>query len=54
MVVGPSRDYLWILARERSIGDDVRDRLTARARALGFDTAALIWVEQRQPVEPAQ
>lgn len=54
LVAGPSRDYLWILARERSIDDDVRDRLTARAGALGFDTAALIWVEQRQSAEPAQ
>ncbi|WP_291992019.1 lipocalin family protein [Candidatus Accumulibacter sp. ACC003] len=46
MVVGPSRDYLWILAREKQLPADVRERLLGQARRLGFDVDALIWVEQ--------
>lgn len=45
MVVGPSRDYLWILARDRQLPADVRDRLLAQARALGLAVDELIWVE---------
>ncbi|WP_313950265.1 lipocalin family protein [Accumulibacter sp.] len=45
MVVGPSRDYLWILARDRQLPANVRDRLLAQARALGLAVDELIWVE---------
>lgn len=48
LVVGPNRDYLWILARDKHISDTVRDRLLATARAAGFDTSALIWVEHNR------
>lgn len=46
LVVGDSRDAFWILARERSIPPELRETLLARARALGIDTAALIWTPQ--------
>lgn len=46
MVSGPDRSYLWILARERSLPAEVRQRLVARAQTLGFDTGKLIWVAQ--------
>ena len=46
MVVGPDRDYLWILARDRQLAPDVRQQLLRQARELGFDVASLIWVEQ--------
>ncbi|HPC93977.1 MAG TPA: lipocalin family protein [Sedimentisphaerales bacterium] len=45
LVCGPSRSYLWILARDRSLDPSVVDMLAARAKELGFDTDALIWVE---------
>lgn len=48
MVIGPSRDYLWILARDKQLPDDVSEQLIGRARALGIDTQKLIWVEQRR------
>jgi len=48
MVIGPSRDYLWILARDKQLPDDVREQLMDRARALGIDTQKLMWVEQRR------
>jgi apolipoprotein D and lipocalin family protein len=44
MVIGPDRDYLWILARDKTIAPDVRERLIARAAALGVDVSKLIWV----------
>ena len=45
MVMGPNRDYLWILARDRQLPDAVRERLLAQAAALGIDVSRLIWVE---------
>ncbi|WP_404977062.1 lipocalin family protein [Accumulibacter sp.] len=49
LVVGPSRDYLWILARERSLPPGVREQLVDTARRLGFATDELIWVTQDRP-----
>lgn len=46
LVSGPSRDYLWILARDRTLSADVREALVSKARSLGFATEQLIWVEQ--------
>lgn len=45
LVAGPDRDFLWILARDKSLPADVRERLLGEARALGFATERLIWVE---------
>jgi apolipoprotein D and lipocalin family protein len=44
LVAGPSRQYLWILARQPDPPRDAIDRAVRRAAALGFDTNALIWV----------
>ena len=44
LVVGPNRSYLWILARDARPPREAVDRLVARARELGFDTGALIYV----------
>ncbi len=46
MVAGPSRDYLWILAREPQLPDDVTDALLDQARAWGFPTDGIIRVKQ--------
>ena len=46
MVVGPDRDYLWILARDKQLPADVRTGLLRQARELGLDFDKLIWVEQ--------
>lgn len=48
-VSGPNRDYLWFLARDAAISDELRGRLVAEARALGFATDRLIWVPQETP-----
>ena len=42
-VVGhPSRRYLWILARERTLPRDTYDELIQRIEAMGFDPARLV------------
>jgi len=45
LVAGPTRSYLWILARQPDPPRDDVDRLVQRAAALGFDTSGLIYVE---------
>lgn len=46
MVVGPDRDYLWILARDKQLPTGVREQLLSRASELGIDVSRLIWVSQ--------
>ncbi len=46
LVAGPDRDYLWILARDKTLPAEVREQLIGQAKALGFATDKLIWVEQ--------
>ena len=48
LVAGPDRDYLWILARDKTLPAEVREKLVSQARALGFATDKLIWVEQQR------
>ncbi|MDX1379778.1 MAG: lipocalin family protein [Xanthomonadales bacterium] len=45
-VAGPDRSYLWLLARTPTIDEGLRQRFVDRAAELGFDTGALIFVEQ--------
>ncbi len=47
LVVGKSTEYLWLLSRETTMPDDVRDKYVAMARALGCDTSKLVWVDQK-------
>lgn len=44
LVVGPSKKYLWILARDPALDADVIKRLVEKAQALGFPTDDLIYV----------
>ncbi|MBP8215301.1 MAG: lipocalin family protein [Propionivibrio sp.] len=48
LVAGPDRDYLWILARDKTLPADIREQLVSQARRLGFATDQLIWVEQKR------
>lgn len=43
LVAGPDRDYLWILARDKTLPAEVREQLVSQAKALGFATEKLIW-----------
>ena len=45
LVAGPSRSYLWILAREAQLPQAMLDELLSKAEAAGYDTSQLILVE---------
>lgn len=47
LVVGKSTEYLWLLSRETTMPDDVRDKYVAMAKNLGCDTSKLVWVDQK-------
>lgn len=49
MVSGPSRSYLWILARQPDLSAQIRDGLVNQARALGFPVNELIRVDHSKP-----
>ena len=47
VVVGtPSREYLWILAREKTISEELRNEILQKLPTLGFDTSKFIWTIQ--------
>ena len=48
LVSGPTREYLWILARRPDPPREEVERLVRRAGELGFDTASLIFVAHEQ------
>ena len=45
LVTGNDRDYLWLLAREPRIPEEVRSDYLEKANALGYDIGKLIWVQ---------
>jgi len=47
LVAGSSLKYLWILSRETTIPDDIKNKYLDIANRIGFKTAELIWVEQK-------
>ena len=50
MVSGPSRDYLWILARRPNLPAQIREGLVAQAKALGFPVNELLLVDHSKPI----
>jgi apolipoprotein D and lipocalin family protein len=46
---GPSRSYLWILARRPDLPPEIRTRLVNKARDLGFPVDDLILVDHSTP-----
>lgn len=50
LICGNSRDYLWILARQPELPRTVTDSLVQKAKSLGFDTGALMFVHQKNMV----
>jgi len=46
LVCGPSKKYLWILARTKKLEEPVLKQLVAKAQSSGFKTDELIFVNQ--------
>ncbi|QCX52545.1 lipocalin family protein [Elizabethkingia sp. JS20170427COW] len=44
LVAGNSLKYLWILSKEASVPQEVRDEFLLKATRLGYNTAELVWV----------
>lgn len=49
MISGPDTSYLWILARQPTLSEEIRQRLVTKAQERGFDTNGLIFVAHDQP-----
>jgi apolipoprotein D and lipocalin family protein len=47
LICGNSKSYLWILARQSKLSETVIASLTQKAKDLGFDAGALIYVEHK-------
>ena len=45
LVCGNKLTYLWILSRETTIPEEIKQNYLTFAKKLGFNTSALIWVE---------
>jgi len=48
LIAGSSTKYLWILSREKTIPDEIKQSYLATAESAGYDTGRLIWVEHNQ------
>ena len=48
LIAGSSTKYLWILAREKTIPDAIKQSYLSIAESAGYDTEKLIWVEHNQ------
>ena len=46
LIAGKNLKYLWILSREKTIPDDIKQAYLKKAGDLGFDLNKLIWVKQ--------
>lgn len=45
VISGPDKSYLWILARNPTMTDELKARLMDKAKNLGFDTSKLLFVK---------
>lgn len=48
LIAGSSLKYLWILSRETTIPEDIKQNYPKIAQNLGYDTSKLIWVEHNK------
>ena len=46
LVAGKNLDYLWILSREKTIPENVKQDFIIKAKEIGYNTSKLIWVKQ--------
>ncbi|RFZ91236.1 lipocalin [Mucilaginibacter conchicola] len=46
LVAGNNLDYLWLLSRDKTMPEYIRQRYLEHAKALGYDTGKLVWTNQ--------
>jgi apolipoprotein D and lipocalin family protein len=54
MVTGPSTHFLWILSRDKTLDNEVMQRLIQKAKTLGFKLDKLIYVDQKDGTAPPE
>ncbi len=54
LVSGPDKSYLWILARHPILNANIKNMLTKKADAAGFDTSKLILVDHKEATNQLQ
>lgn len=45
LIAGENTKYLWILSREKTISDEVKDKYLEKAQSLGYSIGDLVWVK---------
>lgn len=50
MICGPDKEYLWILSRTPELTYPIKQHLVSQANELGFDTDALVYVNQNPDI----
>ena len=48
LVIGKNTKYMWILSRETTIPEKIKNDYLKQAKAIGFKTEDLIWVEHNK------
>lgn len=46
LIISKGFDYMWLLSRQSTMPEDIKQQYLDRAKELGFDTSKLIWVKQ--------
>ena len=46
LVIGKNTEYMWILSREKTIPDEIKNKYLDIAGEIGIKTEDLIWVDQ--------
>lgn len=52
LVAGRNLDYLWILSRQKTIPEAVKNEYIKTAESIGYDVSKLIWVEHSKDDNP--
>lgn len=45
LVVGKNLKYIWILSREKTIPEEIKQKYLQKAEKLGFNTSIFVWTE---------
>ena len=45
LVVGENLKYMWLLSRDKTMPENIKENYLKMAKDLGYDTSALIWVK---------
>jgi apolipoprotein D and lipocalin family protein len=50
LVAGDNLNYMWILSRETTIPDHIKQNYLEIAQTLGFETGELIWTDHSEVI----